>query len=535
MAAVSRLLKPKNEEVPHENQIKKILSIMIALAMALSMSAAMPLTASASNAVCEIGGLPYSSFSAAIESALLKPPGSVTTIDMLANTTTSTSSIIITGNRTIIINLNNKIVDVNNYLHASGGSKFLISGSGELNCNNVTSFGQVVADGSGSKIVVTNIKCNNEPFDPTVLADNQGEITILGNANMSSRATTGGKITVHGNLAVHNLSVYDAGSSVTVYGNVTRTSSELLSVPVVSASDGGSISIWGTITYPPKVDYITVAGQKKGPDDYVPSSANDEFLIYTAGTGSNKSYVYVRNPIKRYVCMIPETGAGYPSFSEAINAFKSGQKIRLLDNITLNGDELSLGENLTIDLNNKELNVTDFYYGLYVVNCQLNITTGGWYGRFNLSGNEGALAVIKGKATVTNATALGYDPAVYADNSEVTILKNVMKVEQEEYAVKAMNGSKVTVEGAIITPPGGKYIMVGSTGKMPSEGKVSTVKPGYIEYTDHLLNPNAATANTVWVKGATVPSGTGGKPGDLNNDGKVDATDLSMLISVFGK
>ena len=248
------------------------------------------------------------------------------------------------------------------------------------------------------------------------------------------------------------------------------------------------------------------------------SALKPGYLGYT----NTVSYVWVTAP----VCSI--NNDFYYSLDDALVAVTTGQTIMLWKNIDYTGQISVSVKTITFNMNGFNLNVVNTTAGgtgLSVTsNGQVNMTG---TGQFNVTGvGYGVSVTGGGKATVTNATATDVC-GVYANGagSSVTVIGNVSS--NNSYGVDSRNGGKITIGGNIsatgtyagginvdgsgsevtvignvngegsganasfggkatidgIITTSGTYVSVGGP-KTAASGVPSTIKQGYLEYTD---------------------------------------------------
>ena len=441
---------------------------------------------------CEIvqAGVGYETLAAALEAVQHNQ-----TIRLIMDIS-HTGGIVVDG-KTVNFNLNGKKLNVSN---TGGGDGLQVINGGQVKLIDPAN-GEFNVAGAGNGVSVSG----------------------GGKAEVSSVATSA----LAGAYAVQ---AAGANSEILVHGNVIVTGVNPASGGV-DASGGAKITIDGAILVPTGGTYIRVGGAVKTPED---GNLSLGYLVYTGG--SPVSTVLVRNPGSTPVCSIGTTEylSLTPALKEAIKP--GGGEIKMLKDyifipFTDSAGEFEFmeipdGSEVTVNLNGKKLtvysNVGDEYavcvlgkgdqQGFAVFdltdpyNGELNIigergvrvedgtfTATGITGTGvaeGFAGSEGAFVI--GSDSVLNvtgnvtATAVGIDARgdSHGGVCKVVVGGNVEIGENGYCGVSVTGRSEVTVEGKIIVPEGAGYVIVGGTPLTKEDGVPSTIKPGYLEYSD---------------------------------------------------
>jgi len=309
------------------------------------------------------------------------------------------------------------------------------------------------------------------------------------------------------------------GGTLTMKGGETEfnlfgtTPSKISATGDLIASGTNILNIYAT-SYAYSYDLITAASGVATTPFAVGSSGVQGTLSATPST-------LTFNRVIEYVCEIGSVQ--YEYLRGALEAVQNNETIKLLKNIT-EEDFYVYSKTFNLDLNGKILNI--YQPGQNEVAAEVNeseITLiNNNQGEFNIYGSVDVLSVVNSTITVTNVIALGsanYSSAVYAQTGNVYITGNVISncgigvyacedsyveiegnvilnniVSSIAVGVRASWG-QVTVNGTIQVPGHAHYIQLGKNYKEPHEYTTPTTKPGYLTYTDALIN------STVWVQG----------------------------------
>ncbi|MCL1951844.1 MAG: hypothetical protein FWF60_03345 [Oscillospiraceae bacterium] len=155
--------------------MKKALSALLAAVMVLGLLALAPITAHAATLTANDAASLATALAAAGDN----------TIRLTADITYN-DYIWISGTKTITLDLNGKILSVNNLVACTNGAKLLLANSsnGQFNVSygdQQEDFTTVWASDAGSKLEVTNVNCTNSGAS-AVYVDFGGEVTVYGNA-----------------------------------------------------------------------------------------------------------------------------------------------------------------------------------------------------------------------------------------------------------------------------------------------------------------------------------------------------------------
>ncbi|MCL1952599.1 MAG: hypothetical protein FWF60_07205 [Oscillospiraceae bacterium] len=240
---------------------KRILSILLTLALCMGLAALAPLTA---HAATHTAGTIEQLFDA-IDDAM-----SGDTIRLTANIT-SDALIWFTTPKTITLDLSGKTLNMTAGLLVDGGFKLLLLDPTNGQCN----VSELAVNGTGSKAEVTNANYTGSDGCP-VTANDGGEAIVYGNATSTQwgiDAFGGGKITVNGTITAAGtyIQFFDQGSETLIaktaadfvtpttktgyqtysYTEGTVTSTVWVKIPATGGGDTGDyFKLWGkTTTY----------------------------------------------------------------------------------------------------------------------------------------------------------------------------------------------------------------------------------------------------------------------------------------------
>jgi len=241
---------------------RKLLSTLLALAMAISLFAAMPLTASAATT--------HTASNAAELGTALASAESGDTIKLLADVTYP-STIIIDSAKTITFDLNGKTLSATSGVYAEYGGKILLANpaNGQFNVSGKSEVGSHTVCSVGARIEVTSISTS-----------------------------------VNGIDAVYASST---GSVIVVYGNITHIGA---SGRGVYATDKAEITVSGKITVSPGVTYARVGGSDKTKMQFEATTSKPGYLEYIDSSGSTNSFFWLRQHPPFQVTLHP-VGATY--------------------------------------------------------------------------------------------------------------------------------------------------------------------------------------------------------------------------------
>ena len=445
--------------------------------------------------VCRIGGTYYSSLDGALAFINALPPGSKSTITLLADIYYSGGISIY--DKAVTLDLNGYTLDVNNPgegnigLFVYGSLLLLDPYNGAFNVvggkYGVWAFGGSVAD-------VTSVK--------TVTPDAAGESRGVSSTNAI--------ITVYGDVSAAGAKATGVYSSelVKVYGNVTVTGGESIGV----STESGDVIVDGKINVPGNAAYAIINGIKKNTGDTSPTTKTG-YLTYSYGLNS----VWVREvPLANAVCEMG--GVRYDNVQTAINsiAIAASGTVRLLKNVHHSGAFIVESVNATLDLNGYTLDVSnpegisglEVYDGSLLLldpyNGALNVI-GGQYGVYaddvsvvqvtsakavtpNPAGESygvcsaGSTITVYGNVAAAGAKAIG----VYNHIGTVAVYGNVTVTgssSKDSIGVFAEAGN-VRIDGKISVPGKATYIRINTTNKTKAENSAFSVKPGYLTYSD---------------------------------------------------
>jgi len=240
-----------------------------------------------------------------------------------------------------------------------------------------------------------------------------------------------------------------------------------------------------------------------------------------ATVNENAKFNIIDPSIEGYLCVALNTDDSitdeYYFFEDALAGLQDGQTLKLLRNVDYDNTIFIENKSVTFDVNGFSLNVTctDTMYSengdaLTVGNNGVvSLVGAGASGEFNVVGAgspaaSGVYAYGGGKVMVSSAT--GLYTGVYSEDSTVEVANRVEGGDYGVYALESVvsagdvtgkvglyaeRGSKITVNGEITTPAGGKYIVFPSGYRNYADSELASSKPGYREYTD--------VENYVWV------------------------------------
>lgn len=229
-------------------KIKKLASKLVAAVLIVGLTAAIPMTAAAADAVCSIGEAQYYD----LESALLNVKSGETIV--LHADITHNSSVTV-DSKSITFDLNGKTLNLTRGLIANSGSVLLADpANGELNVSGRHESGNLTVNVVYGKVEVSNV---------TTSAD-------------GARA------------------VYANGlkQEIIVYGDVTHSGAYGIGANAIG--NNSSITIEGTLTVSPGVTYVEFHGQPKTEADYEPVSSKPGYFEYKATRYPDKNFVWVK-------------------------------------------------------------------------------------------------------------------------------------------------------------------------------------------------------------------------------------------------
>jgi len=473
--------------------------------------------ATAGASVCEINGVSYATLDDALTTITDSTP---TTIELLANITT-TNSYILTG-RNITFDLNNFNLIINsktdtalsltncNISCTNGGSFQVISGA-VYDPNSTAALNGVGLFVDGGSLQATSVKATGEGAVALYSTDGAqvtitGSIAATGDGAVGLLADTGCAVTVGGNLSATSLGALISGSTLDVGGNVA-----------VKSSDGGE----GIVTMDFSEDgnaptsVVKVAGnitiESTGTNGFAVGLDIESETTATLGGNVTVKADYGVGVSVDFDSTVTMTGAITASGSSIDGIDVYSGTVTLTGNITATGTGLYM-EDGTVVITGAIASSGDDSYGLDVEGGKVSVT-----GNVKTTG-EAASAVyadastvtITGKVSATGADSYGieaYDKAKVTVTGDVTgdehgvdaegrgtdiyIKGNI--VAKQGAGVYADNKATVTVDGAITAPD---YIALGSVVKDADGYVTPTTKAGYKTYTDN--------KSTVWVKDTTV-------------------------------
>jgi len=167
----------------------------------------------------------------------------------------------------------------------------------------------------------------------------------------------------------------------------------------------------------------------------------------------------------------------------ALKNAADGDTIKLTADITYDKFIKIEKKSITFDLNGKILTATNRIYANYAGNVLIQDPTNG---QLNVSTSIfETVAVAAGpdsKVEVTSATSIV--TGVAAEGGEIVVYGNVtLTVEAgDSYGVRANNGGRVTVDGAINVFGPSQYLEIASRVKLPEQYEATSSKEGYREY-----------------------------------------------------
>jgi len=348
---------------------------------------------------------------------------------------------------------------------------------------------------------------------------NQSQWSYNGTEKILELLTTGGNYTLTGTN--NNLYIRAPYTMSVTLNNVNVTSAS--SSPALSFESGGTITIVGTNKL--SASGASASGLRLG---------GTIATTITSGAGSSLS----ATSVNRDGINISGPGGLIITGHADVTATGSLSGIR---NDSSSTYRITVGENAKLAATGGE----DGFFG-YNNPLTLEVdgaasfkttATGKGYGGISITGN-GTLA-IRGKGTVsTEAKESGIVVAsLYIYGCNVTAKGTTRR------AVILQSGGKITMnDAAVLTMTNGSgaaeqhtFAVEGTDWNKPTDRVWKLTNAVFIDdtfysVTDREIEVRVAAGQT----GTVAREPKSGKLGDVNNDGKVDATDLSLLISDFG-
>ncbi len=210
-------------------------------------------------------------------------------------------------------------------------------------------------------------------------------------------------------------------------------------------------------------------------------------------TGRNANGTY---GVKQGSYAVKISSTGYETFADAYKKVGNGKTITLLKDIT---ESVSIGKNITIDLNNFKLTYTNMDTPLVKSGKTLTITNG----TLNITGGicEGTLKPGKnGKIVVTGGT-FAVDPTEFVDTGKYTVTEENGKftVNEREYVAQVGENKYYTLNDAINNVQNGQTIelikdVTDAVGLRVDTGKTFTVD--FKGHTYTVNKPGEGSRNT---------------------------------------
>lgn len=430
--------------------------------------------------VCAIGDTQYATLDAALATI---SAGEAKTIRLLKNIDYN-AGILIDG-KNITFDLGGFTLDVKNPeengigLDVVNEGKVFLTGLGELNVEGY-SYG-VRVDGTKSEATVTNATATG-PEAEAAHACNQASLTVLGDVAATGvsrygvHVREGADIEVHGNISAEKQGIFVYDATVKVAGRVQADgkddSGNTIGVGIevykgvaeiggnVDANwigamigGGGSVTIDGMLAAP---TYIQFADSDPTTiDEYLEPTSKPGYRTYQRG---GIGTVWIKEA--SVVCAIGEKE--YATLSEALEEVKSGETIKLLQDIIHTDPIIVSGKKFNLDLGDYDLLLDtsaedSFGYALTVEDGGKVNLTGPGTGQFNVKGSYHAIRILgaESAATVHNVEITGGGNGVYMygsgpalDGGTITVKGDIKAEKGTGIDVNAKNG-KVVVKGNI--------------------------------------------------------------------------------------
>ena len=301
------------------------------------------------------------------------------------------------------------------------------------------------------------------------MIDNWGDLTITngeysGGLNVV-KSEEGSVLKINGGTFTGNYSIKDNYNAVIlVYGDTTITAGTFVQTATTPKWSNPQVVMTGLVegyTAITRITGGTFINKKSGANIFhgLGKATSDNFEVsggtfnksISAGycadgyipTGKNADGTY---GVKQGSYAVKIGSTGYETFADAYKKVGNGKTITLLKDIT---ESVSIGKNITIDLNNFKLTYTNMDTPLVKSGKTLTITNG----TLNITGGicEGTLKTGKNGEIVVTGGTFAVDPTEFVDTGKYTVTEENGKftVNEREYVAQVGENKYYTLGEAV--------------------------------------------------------------------------------------